>query len=92
MVYPRRLDIVPCVIQYDLIYLSKFNSLHLLTQIPSPLLSLSSPLTATGLFSMSVSLFLFCRLVHLCHILDSTYMWYHKVFGFLTYFTYFDNL
>ena len=39
---------------------SKGNSLHLLTYslhpIPSP-----SPLAATGLFSMSVSLFLFCR-------------------------------
>ena len=29
---------------------------------------------------MSVSLFLFHRYVHLCHILDSTYKWYHMVF------------
>ena len=29
------------------------------------------PLTTTSLFSMSMSLFLFCRQVHLCHILDS---------------------
>ena len=29
----------------------------------------SSPLATTTLFSMSVSLFLFCRQVHLCHIL-----------------------
>ena len=30
-----------------------------------------SPLATTGLFSMSVSLFLFCRYVHLCRIIDS---------------------
>ena len=37
--------------------------------------------------------FLMCKQVHLCHILDSTYKWYHMlfVFLFLTYWTY-DNL
>ena len=37
-----------------------------------PLLHLS-PLVTIHLFSMSVSLFLFCEQVHLCHTLDSTY-------------------
>ena len=40
----------------------------ILPQTPSPSLS---PLATTSLFSMSVSLFLFCRWAHLCHILDS---------------------
>ena len=51
------------------------NSLHLLIpnsqSFPPPLTP--PPLATTSLFSMSVSLFLFCRYVHLCHILDSTY-------------------
>ena len=54
---------------------SKCNSLHLLTpnspSIPLPFPS-PFPLATTSLFS-SVSLFLFCREVRLCHILDSTY-------------------
>ena len=62
--------------------------LHLLTP-NSPFLTLPppSPLATTNLFS--VSLFLFCRQVHLCYNLDSTYKWYHmeSVFLFLTYFT-----
>ena len=37
-----------------------------------PLLPFSL-LATTGLLSVSVSLFLFCRWVRLCHILDSTY-------------------
>ena len=51
---------------------SKCHRLHLrppssrFIQLPPP------SLAATGLLSMSVSLFLLCRLVHLCHILDST--------------------
>ena len=59
-------------------------------QTPTPSLSLlTSPLANTSLFSMSLSLFLFCREVHLCRILDSTYKWYNMVFVFLclTYFT-----
>ena len=48
-----------------------------------------SPLVTISLFSMSVSLFLFRKKVHLCRILDSTYKWYHMVlfFLFLTHFT-----
>ena len=50
---------------------SKCNSVHLLTPNSQslPLLPAPSPLATTGLFSMSVSLFLFCRQVHLCHML-----------------------
>ena len=48
---------------------------------PSP--CAPSPLATASLFSKSVSLFMFCRYVHLCHILDSTYKWYHMVFVFL---------
>ena len=64
---------------------SKYNSLHLPT--PNPLtipLPPLSPLATTSLFSMSVSLFLFCAIfqVHLCHISDSTYKWYHMVLSF----------
>ena len=53
-------------------------------QTPNPSLPhLSSPLATTSLFSMPVSLFLFCRKFYLCHILDSTYKRYHMVFVFL---------
>ena len=66
------------IIQFPMLYSrtllfihSKCNSLHLLTPnsqpIPLPHLSL---LATTSLFSMSVNLFLFCRQVYLCHILD----------------------
>ena len=33
------------------------------------------------------SLFLMCKQVHLCHILDSTYKWYHMLFVFLFWLT-----
>ena len=33
-----------------------------------------SPLMTINLFSKSVTLFLFCKQVHLCHFLDSTYV------------------
>ena len=51
--------------------------MHLITPIsPSfPPLSFSS-LATTSLFSLSVSLFLFHRYVHLCHILDSTFKYF----------------
>ena len=74
---------------------SIFNSLPLLIpnsqSFPPPL---SSPLATTDLFSISGSLFLFHRYVHLYDILDSTYMWYHMIFIFLflTYFHWYDNL
>ena len=50
--------------------------------IPSPCLSLPM-LASTRLISVSVSLFLFFRRVHLCHTLESTYMWYQMVSVFL---------
>ena len=60
-----------------------YDHLHLLIvnsqSISPPLLS---SLAITSLFSMSVSLFLFHRYVLWCHILDSTYKWYHMVFVF----------
>ena len=55
---------------------STCNSLHLL--IPNSRSIRPSPsLGNTGLFPVSVSLFLFCRWVRLCRSLDSTYTWYH---------------
>ena len=51
---------------------------------PTPFPSL---LTTTCLFSMSVSLFLFCRQVRLCHILDL-----YGICLSLTYFTQYENL
>jgi len=45
---------------------------------PSP-----SLLATTSLFSMPMSLFLFCRKFHLCLILDSRYKRYHMVFALL---------
>ena len=49
---------------------------------PEPLIYPSFPVSSlitVSLFSVSASLFLFCKSVHLCHILDSTYKWYHMV-------------
>ena len=59
------LDIIVCICK------SRTPNLSLLSH---------SPLATKSLFSMSVSLFLFCRWVHLCHILYCTYKWYHMVF------------
>ena len=70
-VYHKKLDI-----RTSLLIQSKWNSLHLLTpkslSIPFP--SLSSLATICP-FSMSMSLFLLCRWVPLCHVLGSTYKW-----------------
>ena len=87
--------IVLCAIhRTSLLIHSKCNSLHLLTPDSCPSYSPSLPLTTTSLFSMSMSLFLFCRWVHLCHMLDYKYECYHMVFVFLflTYFTYYESL
>ena len=49
---------------------SKFNNPKLpVHPTPSP-----SPLATTNLFSMSMCLLLSCSQVHLCHILDSSYV------------------
>ena len=50
-----------------------------------------SPLATTSLF-LGLSLCFCCINTHWCHILDSTYKWYHMVFVFLTSFTEYDNL
>ena len=48
------------------------TGLHLLAQASNPFLPQPlSPLATTSLFCVSMSLFLFCTCVHLCHILDS---------------------
>ena len=66
-------------IEYSLLYnrislliYSKYSILHLLVPYSQSNSSFSLPITS--LFSMSVSLFLFHRYAHLCHILDSKYM------------------
>ena len=69
---------------------SIYNSLHLLIADSQPLPPrLGSRLAVTSLLSISMSLFLFCRQAHLCHVLDFSYRGYHGVFVllFLTYFT-----
>ena len=48
----------------------KFASLNPKLLVPPP--PSPSPLATTSLLSMSARLFLFCRLVHLCHILESS--------------------
>ena len=73
-----------CIIHtntYTHIYIHTLFFNILFYQTPSLLLSL--PLRTTSVFSMSLGLLLFCRQVHLCHILDYTYKWYHMVFIFL---------
>ena len=86
MVYHRSLNIVPCLCYIVGPCLSILNIIVCIYQPQTPSASLSllpSTLATTSLISMSVSLFLFHRLVHLCHILDSIYKWYHRVFVFL---------
>ena len=84
MIYHRRLEQLPVLYSRTLLFIhSKYNSLHLHTtnsqSIPLPL----QPLESIGLSSMSVSIILFRRQIHLCHILDSTYNCCHMVFVFL---------
>ena len=87
-VYPRRLGIVPCcTVGPHCLLILKCNSLHLPTlNSLSILLCTSFPLATTSLLSMSVSLFLFYRWVHLCHfyILHISYLiWYLSFFFWL---------
>ena len=64
-------------------------SLHLLTPSSQAIPLPPPPPWQPQVCSLSVHEFLFCGKVHLCHILDSRYQWYHMVFVlfFLTYFT-----
>ena len=78
IVYHRILNTDPCAIEYNLVYplyicvCIYVYSLHLLNlSSHSVHPSSPSPLAITGLFSMSVCLFLFHKYVHLCHILVS---------------------
>ena len=71
LVYPRMLSIVP---NSRTLFIDSICN----TEVPS--IPLPSPLATTSLFSLSVSFFLFHNYIHLCHILDSTYKWYHMVF------------
>ena len=67
----------PCCLSllYIVVCICSFQTPNL---SPSPL----SPLVTLGLFSMSVSLFLFCKQVHLYDLLDSTCNWSY-IFVFL---------
>ena len=76
MIYPRRLDIIPCTIQQYSIYciyyyiwcLSIPYMIVSVYQPQTPSLSLPVSLATTSQFPTSVSLFLFCRQVHFCRI------------------------
>ena len=82
MVYHRGLNIFPCAIHQALLFIhSMCNNLHLLTQTVSASLLHPIPLgNHESIFSMFVSLFFL--VVHLCHVLDSTYKLYNMVFAF----------
>ena len=72
MVYHKMLNMVPCAVGQDMLFShSGHNSLHLL--VPNSQPNLPFCWQSLSLFSRSVSLFLFCRQVHLCLILDPTY-------------------
>ena len=74
-IYHRILNIVPAVLSNRNVWFihSIFNNLHLLILTSQSFASQPPPFLAiTGLFSMSCSLFLVHKEVHLCHILDST--------------------
>ena len=82
MVYPSKLAIVPCTIQYDfVVYPFKCNSLHLLTlssqSIPFPPPFLLAKTQVLSLCLWVCFCFFFIDRFPLCHILDSTYKWYH---------------
>ena len=74
MVYHRILSTVPCAIQQDLVVYPSYTSLHLLIPnsqsipppLPLPLGNHKSALYVCEFVSVS-------QIVHLCHILDSTY-------------------
>ena len=69
MVYHKILNIVPCAIQQDLIYTIYliYTSWHLLIPNSQPFPPFPTALATTSLFSMSMSLYLFHRYVHLSY-------------------------
>ena len=67
---------------YDLVYPFYRISFYLLMPNSPAFRPNPAPLAAS-LLSVSVSLFLLHRQVHLCPILDCTYKWRHMVFVFL---------
>ena len=73
LVYPGKWIQFPVLYSRPLFSMhSKCNRLHLTPNSQSICLPLNCPLAITSLFSMSASLLMFCRQVHLCYILDST--------------------
>ena len=79
LVYHRMLNLVPCAVQEDLIvypsYTRQFASANpKLSTHPFPTPA-SRPPWQSQVCSLHLSLFLFPRSVHLCHILASTHKW-----------------
>ena len=95
MIYSKRLNICSlCYTGGPFIHLSMQQFILVGPKLPVHPSPTPFTLEITSLSFMSVSLFLFHRQADLCHMLDSTYKWYHIVFVFLflTYFTQYDNL
>ena len=59
---------------------SVYMSIPISQFFPPPLF----PLLNISLFSTSVTLFLFCKFVHLYHFFYSTYKWYHMIYLFFS--------
>ena len=95
IVCQKILNMVPCAIQQDLVvypfYIQQFLSANpKLLIYPPPHLS---PLVTISLFSVFMSLFLFCKYVHLYHFLDSAIqVILYDTRLCLIYFTQYDNL
>ena len=82
MIYHRLLNIVPCVTRQDFSCLSILNVTVRIYQPQTPSPSLSLPARQPQVCLLRLSLFLFYRQVHLCHVLNSTCKGYHTVFVF----------
>ena len=96
--YNKILNIVPRAIQQDFVIYLFFTEWFVSANPKLLNYSPLSPLITVNLFSMSVSLFLFCKHIHntfICIIfLDSTSKQCHMIFVFLSLacFTQYDNL
>ena len=84
MVYHWILKTVPCAIYIkSLLFIhSKSINSYISNTVYNPKLSVSLSFPhfrwgTSSLISMSMSLFLFCRQIHLCPIIDSICNWYH---------------